>query len=169
MRFMLEMSDLLHLSNYGLHNCVFYICAKKSPMKVTLKRIDDAFHMEAKNESGNTLETDGSPQIGGGNKAFRPMQTVLAAIGGCSSIDIIHLMRKQRQPLEDINVTVDGEREEGKVPSLFTKIHVHFELKGDLDEKKVERACRLSMEEYCSVGLMLKKQAEIDWSYSIVR
>ena len=137
-------------------------------MKVTLKRIDDAFHMQATNESGNTLETDGSPAIGGGNKAFRPMQLLLAGIGGCSSIDVIHLLRKQKQPLEDINITVTADREEGKVPSLFTKIYVHFELKGDLDEKKVERACSLSMEKYCSVGLILKKSAEVVWSYEVV-
>lgn len=60
-------------------------------MKVTLKRLDDAFHMQATNESGNTLETDGNPEIGGGNKAFRPMQMMLAGIGGCSSIDVIYL------------------------------------------------------------------------------
>lgn len=138
-------------------------------MKVILKRIDDAFHMQATNESGNTLETDGSPAIGGGNKAFRPMQLLLAGIGGCSSIDIIHLLRKQKQPLEDINITVTADREEGKVPSLFTKIYVHFELKGDLDEKKVERACSLSMEKYCSVGLILKKSAEVEWSYEVVK
>lgn len=136
-------------------------------MKVTLKRLDDAFHMQATNESGNTLETDGNPEIGGGNKAFRPMQTLLAGIGGCSSIDVIHLLRKFRQPLDDINVVVTAEREKDKVPSLFTKIHLHFEIKGDLDEKKVEKACRLSMEKYCSVGLILGKAAEIEWSYAL--
>ncbi|MCR9289253.1 OsmC family protein [Saprospiraceae bacterium] len=136
-------------------------------MKVTLKRLDDAFHMQATNESGNTLETDGNPEIGGGNKAFRPMQMMLAGIGGCSSIDVIYLLKKQRQPLEDIDVKITAEREEGKVPSLFTKIHLHFDLKGDLDKKKVERACALSMEKYCSVAKLLEKTAKIEWSYSI--
>jgi putative redox protein len=136
-------------------------------MKVTLKRIDDAFHMQATNESGNTLETDGNPEIGGGNKAFRPMQLMLAGLGGCSSIDVIHLLKKQRQPLEDINVTVSATRQEGKVPSLFETIHIHFELKGDLDKKKVERACALSMEKYCSVAMLLEKTAKIEWSYDV--
>lgn len=136
-------------------------------MKIQLKRIDDAFHMEAMNESGNTVHTDGSPEIGGSNKSMRPMQLMLVGIGSCSSIDIIHLLKKQRQQLDDIKIDVTSEREKDKVPSLFTKIHLHYDLFGPLDEKKVERACSLSMEKYCSVAKLLEKTAEITWSYKI--
>ena len=138
-------------------------------MKMTLKRIDDALHMEATNENGNITYTDGSPEIGGSNKAMRPMQLMLVGLGSCSSIDIIHFLKKQRQSLDDIQVEIIAEREQDKVPSLFTKIHIHYKLFGNLDEKKVERAVRLSMEKYCSVAKILEKGAEILWRFEIVR
>lgn len=136
-------------------------------MKIELKRIDDAFHLEATNEAGNTLQTDGSPDIGGSNKAFRPMQLLLAGIGSCSAIDVIHFLRKQRQELEDIQITVTATRHEDQVPSLFKTIHVQFRLFGDLDEKRVERSVNMSMEKYCSVAKILEKSATISWEYSI--
>lgn len=134
-------------------------------MKIELKRIDENYLMEAVNDSGNTVRTDGSPAIGGGNQAFRPMQLLLAGIGSCSSIDIISLLRKQRQELDDIRITVTADRVEGVVPSLFSKIHVHYVLVGDVSDKKAERAVNLSMEKYCSVALILKESAEITWSW----
>jgi putative redox protein len=136
-------------------------------MEVTLKRIDDAFQMESTNDTGNTVQSDGSPRIGGGNKAMRPMQMVLAALGSCSSIDVIHLLNKQRQPLDDIQIKVTAQRAEDQVPAVFTDIQVHYHVFGDLDESKVEKACRLSMEKYCSVSKMLEKSVNITWSYQI--
>ena len=136
-------------------------------MEINLARIDDNYLMEAVNENGNTLRTDGSPAIGGSNQAMRPMQLLLAAVGSCSSIDIISLLKKQRQELRDIKIKVTGEREEGKVPSLFTKIKIHFDLYGEVNEKKAQRAVELSMEKYCSVGLILKKSTEIEWSFAV--
>lgn len=138
-------------------------------MKITLERIDQAYHMVATNDSGNTVETDGSPAIGGGNKAMRPMQMLIAALGGCSSIDVINLLEKMRQPLEDIKMEINGERVEGEVPSLFTKINIHYKLYGDLDEKKAEKAIKLSVEKYCSVGMIIEKTAPISWSYEIIK
>jgi putative redox protein len=136
-------------------------------MKIELKRIDDAFYMEASNEEGNTVRTDGSPKIGGSNQGMSPMQMLLAALGSCSSIDVISLLQKKRQPLDDIKISVTGQREEGKVPSLFTDIHVHYELFGDLDDKKVESSIRMSMEKLCSVSKIVEKTANITWDYVI--
>lgn len=137
-------------------------------MKITLKRIDDAYLMEAKNETGNTFQMDGSLNIGGKEQAMRPMQTVLSALGGCSSIDVINFLQKQRQSLEDLEIDITAERAEGEVPSLFTKIHVHYRLFGNLDKKKVEKAVSLSMEKYCSVVKILEKTASVSWDYEIV-
>ncbi|MEM8526494.1 MAG: OsmC family protein [Bacteroidota bacterium] len=137
-------------------------------MKITLKRIDDAFHMEATNDTGNTLRLDGSPTVGGTNQSMRPMQAVIAALGGCSSIDVISILKKQRQPLDDLEIEIDAEREEGAIPSLFTKIHVHYKLHGDLKEEKVKQAVDLSMEKYCSVVKILEKVATVSWGYEIV-
>lgn len=136
-------------------------------MKVTLKRLDNAFHMQASNEEGLTVESDGSPAIGGKNQAMRPMQMVLAALGSCSSIDVIHLLNKQRQPLEDIDIELTAQRADA-VPAVFTDIQVHYKLYGPLDEKKVERACRLSMEKLCSVSKMLEKAVNITWTYEVL-
>jgi putative redox protein len=97
------------------------------------------------------------------------MQLLLAAIGGCSTIDIVSILQKQRQPLEDISITVDGEREPNVEPSLFQTIHVHYVLKGDLDEEKVRRAVDLSMQKYCSVAKTLEKTAHITYDFEISR
>ncbi|MEM1324370.1 MAG: OsmC family protein [Bacteroidota bacterium] len=136
-------------------------------MQITLKRIDDAYLMEAQNENGNTIQMDGSPAIGGGNQAMRPMQTVLSALGGCSAIDVISFLKKQRQEPEHIEIDVSAERVEGEVPSLFKTVHVHYRVYGDLEDKKVEKAVKLSMEKYCSVVKILEKTATVKWSYTI--
>lgn len=138
-------------------------------MKVTLDRIDEAYHLKATNEDGHTIETDGSPSIGGGNKAFRPTQLLLAAIGSCSSIDVISILKKQKQQLDDIKVDVTAEREKDKIPSLFTDIHVHYKLFGKVEEEKAKRAIDLSVGKYCSVSKMLEKTANITTSFEIIQ
>lgn len=138
-------------------------------MKINIKRIDDAFHMEAKNEDGCIIETDGSPEIGGKNQGMRPMQLLLAAAGSCSSIDIISILKKQKQALEDIQIEVTAEREKNVVPALFTDIHIHFMLKGDLAKEKVKRAVDLSIDKYCSVVRILEKTATVSSSYEIIK
>ena len=137
-------------------------------MKITLKRLDDAYHMEAVNENGCKIETDGAPAIGGSNKGMRPMQVILAAAGSCSSIDIISILKKQKQKLDDLEVEVTAERQKDKVPSLFSKIHIHFILKGDLTKEKVKRAVSLSIDKYCSVVKILEESAVVSSSYKII-
>ena len=137
-------------------------------MKIEIKRLDDAFHLQASNESGLTLEADGAEAIGGHNLGMRPMQMVLSALGSCSAIDVILILRKQRQQLEDIHLTITAESEKDKTPSLFTDIHIHYQLYGPLDDKKVKRAVDLSMEKLCSVKLLLEKTANITWSWEVL-
>lgn len=138
-------------------------------MKIELTRLDDAFHLEATNEQGVKMHTDASPDIGGGNKGMRPMQLLLVAVASCSTIDIINILKKQKQPLKDIHITVDGERESDKVPSLFTDIHIHYKLVGDLSEEKAKRAIALSMDKYCSVSKTLEATAKITTSFEIIK
>lgn len=138
-------------------------------MKITLKRLDDAYHLEAENEDGRKIETDGSPAIGGSNKGMRPMQLLLAAAGSCSSIDLISILKKQKQELTNFEVEVTAEREKDKVPSLFTDVHVHYKLTGDLDDAKVSRAVDLSFYKYCSVVKILEKTAKVSSSYEIIK
>lgn len=134
-------------------------------MQIKLQRVDEDFRMEASNEHGNIVTLDASPVVGGHNTGMRPMQLLLASLGGCSSIDVISILRKQRQPLEDIQVTIDAEREENKVPALFTKIHLTYHLRGVLDEQKIQKALDLSLQQYCSVAKMIEKTAKITYSY----
>jgi len=136
-------------------------------MRITLERQNKAVHMKATNEDGASTHIDGAPSIGGENKGLRPMQLLLAGIGGCSTMDIVSILNKQKQHLEDIKVIVDGDREKEKTPSLFEKVHVHFILSGNLDEKKVERAVDLSMKTYCSVSKIIEKTALITYSHEI--
>jgi len=138
-------------------------------IKIELNRLNDGFHMEAVNEQGNSLQMDASPDIGGTNQGMRPMQLLLSAFGGCSSIDIINILKKQKQPLKDLKVTITGEREKDKVPSLYTDIHAHFRLFGDLDTDKVQKAVSLSVDKYCSVGKTLEKTAKITYSFEIIK
>jgi putative redox protein len=136
-------------------------------MKVTLERLDQDFNFEIKNEDGLSVHTDASEDIGGHNRGMRPMQMLLAALASCSAIDVVHLLRKQRQELNDIKVEVTGQREPNVTPSPFTDIHVHFNMYGEVKENKAERAVNRSMEKLCSVKIMLDKAATITWSYEV--
>lgn len=135
-------------------------------MHITLQRLNDAVHFEAKNSDGNTIHLDGSPDIGGQGLGVRPMQALLMSLAGCSSMDVVTLLKKMRQPLEDMRVEVLGERVD-EIPAVFKKIHLQFFLKGDLDEEKARKAIGMSVEKYCSVARMLDKTAEISWGLEL--
>jgi uncharacterized OsmC-like protein len=136
-------------------------------MKIILERQNKAVHLQAINEDGARIDIDGAPSIGGENKGLRPMQLMLAALGSCSTMDIVSILNKQKQDLKDIQIVINGEREKDKTPSLFNDIQVHFILTGNLDEKKVRRAIDLSMNTYCSVSRIIEKTAQITYSYEI--
>jgi putative redox protein len=138
-------------------------------VKIEIGRLNDGFHMEAVNEQGRSIHMDASPDIGGTNQGMRPMQVLLAAMGGCSSIDVINILKKQRQDLTDIKITVTGEREKDVVPSLYTDVHAHFKLFGNIDPDKAEKAVSLSMEKYCSVVKTMEKTAKITYSFEIIK
>lgn len=124
--------------------------------------------MEAVNEQGNTIHMDASPDVGGTNQGMRPMQLLLAAMGGCSTIDIVNILKKQRQDLKDIKITVTGEREKDVVPALYTAVHAHFKLYGNIDRDKAEKAVALGVDKYCSVAKTLEKSAKITYSFEII-
>ncbi|MCC5942316.1 MAG: OsmC family protein [Balneolaceae bacterium] len=136
-------------------------------MKISIQRLNDAVHMEAKNEDGITLQMDGTGEIGGINGGFRPMQMLLAAAGGCSAIDVVGILKKQRQNPDDLKIEVTGDRVSVGSYSEFKSIHIHFIFKGDLDENKVARAIDLSLTKYCSVSKTLEKTAKITSSFEI--
>lgn len=123
-------------------------------MKVILTRIDDAFHFEAKNEDGCIVHMDAAEKMGGKNQGVRPMQMLLMAAAGCSAIDIISILKKQKQEISSFEIEVTGEREkitaEKGAAAVFTDIEIFFNLKGKIDFRKAQRAVELSIEKYCS-------------------
>ena len=138
-------------------------------MRINLKRVDTDFNFEAVNEEGNSILIDGAPAIGGHNLGMRPMQLLLVAIGGCSAIDIISILRKQKQKVESFEIEVDGDRDPVGIEgySLFKTIVVHFIIKGNIDKDKAERAVKLSMEKYCSVTKTLEPTANITYKITL--
>ena len=139
-------------------------------MNIKLKRINDAVHLQAENEQGNVVDIDGSDAIGGQEKGARPMQLLLMGLGGCSSMDVLSILSKQKVVLEDYDVNINADRDTDNTPSLFNKINVEFIFKGEIGEKelkKIKRAVDLSMNKYCSVTKIMEKTATIDYSITI--
>lgn len=136
-------------------------------MKIKLTRINNAVKFKATNSQQNEIVLDGSPKIGGTNEGMRPMETLLSSLAGCSAMDVVSLLNKMRQPLEGLEIEVDGIRDEENIPAVFTHIHLKFILTGNLDENKVKKAIGMSVDKYCSVARMLENKATIEWSYSI--
>ena len=106
--------------------------------------------------AGNQLQTDIPVESGGRGQGFRPMQALLAALVGCSEVDIVSILKKQRQEVTSFKAVTKGEREEGKEPSLWKLINIHFSLEGQIDHVKALRAVELSMNKYCSVAETLR-------------
>ena len=113
------------------------------------------------------MQMDANPEIGGGDKAFRPVQALVASLGGCSGIDVIMILKKQKQQIDDFDIEIEAERAAGETPSLVTGIHLKFILKGKIDKDKLEKALQLSLDKYCTVAKMLQKTAKITYSYQI--
>lgn len=114
------------------------------------------YGMDIVDADGHVLRMDIPVAQGGNASGFRPMQTLLAALCGCSSVDVVSILKKQKQSLTNLTMEVDGSREEGKEPSLWKTIEVSFKLSGEVDPAKAIRAVDLSMEKYCSVAETLR-------------
>ncbi|MDR3694985.1 OsmC family protein [Mucilaginibacter sp.] len=132
--------------------------------KIELARVSGDFGFVATDENGHSIQMDSSPESGGQDFGVRPMQVLLMGLAGCSAIDVIAILKKQRQEVKDYKMVVNGEREKGKEPSLWQNIDVEFHLYGDIDEDKAAKAVELSMGKYCSVSATLEKAgAKIKW------
>ena len=137
-------------------------------MKATIT-LQEGSTFEGVAGSGHRVTMDVAPEVGGRNLGLRPMEMVLLGLGGCTAIDVLHMLRKGRQPITDMRVELDAERADD-VPKVFTKIHLHFVLTGaGLDPHKIERAINLSASKYCSASMMLNKTAEMTHDFEIVK
>ena len=130
-------------------------------MKITLKSTQEELGYIGTNERGQSTHFSGSKQ------SPSPMETVLMSAAACSAIDVELFLQKMRAPAEKVEVDVEGHRVDA-VPAVFDKIHLHYRIYGDIPHSKAEKAVRMSMDQYCSVSIMLKKAAEITHTFEVL-
>jgi|TARA_B110000114_G_scaffold84924_1_gene89787 putative redox protein len=136
-------------------------------MKARVKWVED---VQFVGESGtkHSLIMDGPENLGGHGTGMRPMELLLLGLGGCTSFDVVEMLKKSRQNIIDCIVEIDGQRSES-IPKIFTDIHIHYIISGsNIKEAQVKRAIELSSEKYCSASLMLGKSANITHDYEII-
>lgn len=136
-------------------------------MKARVKWVEDVLFV-GESGTGHTVVMDGPAEAGGHGTGMRPMELLLLGLGGCTSFDVIDILKKSRQDVTDCVVDVSAERSE-EAPKVFTKIHVHYTVTGrNLKANFVDRAVKLSTEKYCSASIMLAKTAEITHDYEVI-
>jgi putative redox protein len=135
-------------------------------MKARVKLVEGMTFV-AESGSGHAVVVDAAPDVGGRNLGARPMELVLMGTGACSAIDVMHILRKARQPVTDCVIELEAERAE-KDPKVFTRIAMRYVVSGrGLDSAQVERAVKLSKEKYCSATIMLGAMAEVTYAIEI--
>lgn len=119
--------------------------------------------------SSHAVVIDGPADIGGRNLGARPMELMLLSVGSCSAVDVVHILKRARQPVSDCYVEVEGKRAETE-PKVFTDIHLKFVISGKgMNENQVKRAVELSADKYCSASIMLKRGGvNVTHSYELV-
>lgn len=136
-------------------------------MEAKVKWVDGVMFV-GETASGHAVVMDGSPDHGGRNMGPRPMEMILLGLGGCTSFDVVEILRKGRNDFVDCHVAITAERADS-IPSVFTKIHLHYVVTGrELKASAVERAINLSAEKYCSASIMLGKTAEITHDFEVI-
>ena len=132
-------------------------------MKIFLERINNDYLFEVKNKNGHKVLLDNSSKTSGKVEGASPMELLLMGIAGCSSIDIISILKKQKINPLSLKMEINGLRNSGEVPSIFYQIDIIIYLEGDIHKEKALRAAKLSYDKYCSVSKMLEKTAKINY------
>ena len=123
--------------------------------------------LEAENDTGNRITLDSSTGVGGKNRGARPLQLMLISLAGCTSMDVLSILQKKREPVQDFQVIVTAEQAESH-PKVFTSMHIEYVITGNVSEKAVQRAIDLSENIYCPAQAMLRPAATITSSYRII-
>lgn len=142
---------------------------KNKPSKPSFIKVKwiDGMRFVATDNMGHSIVMDASKQSGGEDSGFRPMQLLLIALGGCTGMDVVHIMRKQRQQVKDLEILVSGKRVK-EPPRVYNNIHVEYKINGeDIKESAVQRAIQLSEDKYCSVGATLRAKAKVTSNHVI--
>ncbi len=137
-------------------------------MQARVKWVEEALFM-GQSGSGHTVLMDGPAEVGGRNLAARPMEMLLMGLGGCSTFDVVSILKKSRQAVDSCEVEIRAERADSE-PKVFTRIELHFIVKGSgLKEAAVKRAVELSAEKYCSASIMMERAGvEVIHGYTLV-
>jgi putative redox protein len=136
-------------------------------MKITINRVNDDVLFRVENANKATANVDGSPEIGGVDGGIRPMEMLLTAVATCSAFEIVNILKKQRQPLEDLSMNVSGIREKKGTAKPFSQIDVEFIVKGAVDIKKAKRAADLAINKYCSAKASLDPSIKVNYTVNI--
>lgn len=131
-------------------------------MRVVLEQVGPAA-FEARGDAGGAPHiVDGSPDIGGEGRGSRPMELLLSAVASCSAMDVVSILRKQKEPLEHLRIEIEGTRADA-IPSPYKSMKLVFIARGAVDPHKLQRAVSLSVEKYCSVRATLGGNVEVTW------
>ena len=150
-----------------LRDTLSIVATRSKCMQSRIKWLDNLSFV-GESDSGHSVVMDGSVEHGGRNLGVRPMEMVLLGLGGCSSIDVILMLKKARQDVSDCQVLIEAERADA-VPAVFTRIALKFIVEGrNLSVRQVERVVSMSVEKYCSVTKMLESSVEISFTTEIV-
>jgi putative redox protein len=136
-------------------------------MKLSITREGSPYHFVATGTKGHLVHMDEPPESGGTGKGVSPMQMLVMAMGGCSGIDIVMILEKQRQRIDTFDMEIEAERPPDTVGQPYHKIHAHYILTGDIEPRKAQRAVKLSVEKYCGVSNTLRATGEITASVSV--
>lgn len=136
-------------------------------MKIDIKRTNENVLFEVKNGTGASAFVDGSIDIGGVDGGVRPMEMVLAAVATCSAFEIVSILKKQRQTITVFTITVEGKRIKKDTSNPFSEIHVVFNLEGEIDPKKANRAADLAINKYCSAKASLHPDIKVTFETNV--
>ena len=131
-------------------------------MNVSLERINEDYLFEVTNTNGMSVRLDNKSKTTGEVQGVSPMELLLMGVAGCSSIDIVAILNKQKINPKVLKMEVHGHRHENEVPALFYQIDIDIYLEGDFSPEKAKRAAQLSFDKYCSVSKTLEPTAKIN-------
>jgi putative redox protein len=137
-------------------------------MKIHVRKLDGPFRMEATNPEGNSIIMDTKKSNGGDEKGMSPTELLLSAVAGCSGVDILTILRKQRYEIRDFQVIVDGEKEKEGDAKAWADIKLHYKIFGSIPEENAKKAIDLSLEKYCSVAKTLRSYAKIHYTFELI-
>ncbi len=135
-------------------------------MKATVKWVDGMLFV-GRAPSGHLVAMDAAEKVGGEDSAARPLELLLLALGGCTGMDIISILKKKRKEVTSMEITLEAVQRD-EYPRKLEKVRIIYRLTGPgLDEKSVARSIELSEEKYCSVGATFKNTVEVNWEMEV--